>query len=422
MTNRTLPPASDRGAVLVHTALALLALVAFTTFVADYGVLWLSRAQAQNSADAGALAGAITASYDDGSDLSDTGLVKTTARHVAQRNLVYGQPPDVDVATDVTFPPCPDGSSDTCIRVDVYRNQARNNPLPIFFGGLVGLSQQGIRAMAIAQIKSANATDCLKPWGVIDKWYDHYDTTAPTMPLDTWTLDDTFDKYDKKGEIDPTIVPTADEYIAPIDPANDQWGSSFHPFDANGDYTEDYGLQLALKVGDNSDFQYATGWFSNLALFDSKGGADLKYNIKHCVGTVYKVGDELPIDTEPGEKVGPNRQGVEDDADSLINQDPGAYWFDPDGAGPLPGHIEGSAYAVSPRIVAIPLVNPDIMTEVQKGGRTTVPISNIAGFFVEDWDNPNKAVIGRLVSMPGLLVEGTGGETGAFLTIIRLVR
>jgi hypothetical protein len=51
-----------------------------------------------------------------------------------------------------------------------------------------------------------------------------------------------------------------------------------------------------------------------------------------------------------------------------------------------------------------------------------VPIANIAGFFVEDWDNANKAVIGRLVSMPGLLVEGTGGSEGAFLTIIRLVR
>ena len=39
MASRTPAPASsDRGAVLVHTALAILALVAFTTFVVDYGV------------------------------------------------------------------------------------------------------------------------------------------------------------------------------------------------------------------------------------------------------------------------------------------------------------------------------------------------------------------------------------------------
>jgi Flp pilus assembly protein TadG len=421
MTNRTLPPASDRGAVLVHTALALLALVAFTTFVADYGVLWLSRAQAQNSADAGALAGAITASYDDGDDLSDTGLVKTTAQQVAQRNLVYGQPPDVQPPTDITVPyPCPDGSSDVCIRVDVYRTQARNNPLPIFFGGLVGLSQQGIRAMAIAQIKAANATDCLKPWGVIDKWSDHHDTT-PTIDSETWTTDDSFDKYDKKGNIDPAYTPP-DEYIAPTDPANDQWGTSFHPFNADGSYTTDYGLQLELKVGSKDDFQYASGWFSALALFDSKGGADYRDNIKGCVGTVYKVGDELPIDTEPGEMVGPTMQGTETDDDSLINQDPGAHWVDPDGSGPEPGHIEGSAFSVSPRIVAIPLVNPDVMADATKNGRASVPIANIAGFFVEDWDSACKCVVGRLVSMPGLLVEGTGGSEGAFLTIIRLVR
>src|SRR4029453_10686406 len=85
----------DRGAILVHVAIALLALVAFTTFVADYGVLWVARHQAQNAADAGALAGAIGLGFDNNSDLTDTGPAKESAFLATQRNFVWGQLPSV---------------------------------------------------------------------------------------------------------------------------------------------------------------------------------------------------------------------------------------------------------------------------------------------------------------------------------------
>jgi hypothetical protein len=177
---------------------------------------------------------------------------------------------------------------------------------------------------------------------------------------------------------------------------------------------------LHLKVGDKTDFDFATGWFAALALLDSKGGKDYKNNIKGCVGITYKVGDVIPIDTEPGEKVGPTRQGTEQDADSLINQDPHAWWDTSLNGGR--GGVAGSDFGLSPRIVAIPLVNPDIMAEVQKGGRTDVPIANIMGFFVEDYDNATKSVVGRLVTMPGKLATGGGGVLGSFLKVIVLVR
>ena len=51
----------DRGAIIIHVAFALLALLAFSAFVVDMGVMWVSRRQAQNAADAGALAGAVCA-------------------------------------------------------------------------------------------------------------------------------------------------------------------------------------------------------------------------------------------------------------------------------------------------------------------------------------------------------------------------
>ena len=54
------PPSNERGAVLILVAVAVFALVAFSAIVVDYGILWASRGQAQTSADAGALAGAIS--------------------------------------------------------------------------------------------------------------------------------------------------------------------------------------------------------------------------------------------------------------------------------------------------------------------------------------------------------------------------
>ena len=419
MTRKIRVFADDRGAVLVHVALAVLVIVAFTTFVADYGVLWASRRQAQNSADAGAMAGAVALAYDDATNLTSTGAAKESAFAATQANLVWGQAPSVVPATDITFlcpscaSLCPDGSDAICVKVDVYRTLARDNPLPMFFGHLVGLTSQNIQATATAKVSLANSTDCLKPWGVIDKWAEHY----PVNPAQ-WTVLSTFDKYDKQGNLDPAIT-TPDEYIPPT---TTSFGTGFHPKDANGVYTSDYGLQLNLKLGSKNDFNYATGWFAALSLFDSMGGNDYRDDIKHCVGTTYTIGDELPIQTQPGQLVGPTAQGVEQDADSLVNQDPGAYW-DPTLVGGR-GGVAGSAFATSPRIVPIPLVDPDIMASVNKGGRTTVPISNIMGFFVEGYDHTTKSVTGRLMQMPGFLSNGSGGPVppGTFLQTIVLIR
>ncbi len=55
----------ERGAILIQVAISIMALTAFTAFVVDYGVLWVARGQAQNAADAGALAGAIALAFDD---------------------------------------------------------------------------------------------------------------------------------------------------------------------------------------------------------------------------------------------------------------------------------------------------------------------------------------------------------------------
>ena len=51
MQNTKHRSASDRGAILVHVAVALLVITAMSTFAFDFGLFWLSRSEAQNAAD-----------------------------------------------------------------------------------------------------------------------------------------------------------------------------------------------------------------------------------------------------------------------------------------------------------------------------------------------------------------------------------
>src|SRR5690242_19609449 len=98
---------SERGAILIQTALAMVLLIGFGMFAVDYGVMWTGRGQAQNAADAGALAGATALAFDNSTDRTDTGPAKVAAHEFAVDNYVWGQAPANDVSTDVTFPTTP---------------------------------------------------------------------------------------------------------------------------------------------------------------------------------------------------------------------------------------------------------------------------------------------------------------------------
>jgi len=176
MAQHTKQSRSDAGAVLVHAALVLIGLMALSTFIIDYGVLWASRRQAQNAADAGALAGAIHMMYD--TNLNPTGDVLTTATDVALQNRVWSTAP----AATAVFE-CPPyvavGANVDCIRVDVFRDQAHSNALPMFFGRFLGRNLQNIRATATARVNTGNSTDCLKPFAVPDFYTNIGSYSAP---------------------------------------------------------------------------------------------------------------------------------------------------------------------------------------------------------------------------------------------------
>ena len=77
---------NEQGAITIHVAIALIALLAFSSFVIDYGVLWVSRRQAQNAADAGALAGAVSLIRDGGA----TPTAKISAETFAAQSYHLG--------------------------------------------------------------------------------------------------------------------------------------------------------------------------------------------------------------------------------------------------------------------------------------------------------------------------------------------
>jgi hypothetical protein len=449
--------------VLVHVAFAVLALTAFTTFVVDYGVFWLARRQAQNSADGGALAGAIALAFDAPGDFTDTGPAKQGAYLVTQQNLVYGAVPSVNVTSDITFPACPPGSGGgTCVRVDVFRNPARNNALPMFFGSLVGLAQQGVQATATAQVSGANSARCMLPWVLADRWADVFDdnidtTTYPndgdSNPITAWSPNDTYQQ------------PNGDYYNAPYVSGHTGWTTA-----------GDFGRQLNLHrpVG-----QFSAGWANIVDLppwnGESSGANFYRNNIAGCNGNT--IGIASPTEdcsgypnsgTTPQQALagclgaqtgwinGPTTQGVSGPGGPpsltpITQQDPGAQWSWSVNAGPngqAGGVVDGSGNLnmSSPRIRPIAVLdithymnNPGCN---QGGTGCVAKVINIVGFFVEgvcstlqsqgrldpgiscDPDsNANAQVVGRIVTLPGSL-SGAGSPVSgsSFINVVRLVR
>ena len=137
--------------------------MAFNVFVLDYGVMWVSRRQAQNAADAAALAGAVARGYDNYDDPDE--VAEESATQVAAANLIWNE-----AGVPVVSHSCPAGVTGSCTRVDVYRDADHGNPIDMLFGPILGISSQGVRATATAIVGSGNATDCLRPIAFADDW------------------------------------------------------------------------------------------------------------------------------------------------------------------------------------------------------------------------------------------------------------
>src|SRR5881296_3142011 len=80
----------DDGFSLVFVGLGFMAFLGASMLAIDVGMLMTARNQAQNSADAGALAGATALVFNNWDDRSATGPAVTNAIGTAQANPVMG--------------------------------------------------------------------------------------------------------------------------------------------------------------------------------------------------------------------------------------------------------------------------------------------------------------------------------------------
>ncbi len=368
----------ERGMSLVFVGLGFMGFLAATMLAIDVGMMMNARSQAQNAADAAAHAGAVSLAYDDFDDKSASGPAVQAALSAGQTaaNNVMGATVSI-TASDVTFP------QPNWVRANVFRTGARGNPVTTLMASYFGISNFDINATATAEAAPSNAETCVKPFTIPDKWIE--------MQTPPWDPDDTFDMYDNGGNP-----------LANPDVYNDVYSSQYTGYDME----LDKGLQLTLKA--SNDTKIFSSFYYALAITDSGGGNDYRWNIGNCNTTIYYYGD--PMVPEPGNMVGPTKQGIED----LIAKDPDAYWD-------TGCNCVHSDMHPSPRVAVIPVFDPPFYeTGKQNGRNADLKMANWVGFYIEGM--VGNEVKGRITPVGGLIDGGAGpAPNGAFPLTIRIV-
>jgi Flp pilus assembly protein TadG len=388
----------ESGFSLVFVALGFMGFVAASMLAIDVGMLMTARNQAQNSADAGALAGATALAFDNWTDRTPTGPAVVNAIAAAKGNQVMSadvdvKPADVEFLNDSLGEP-------SRVRVTVYRTASRGNAVSTLIAQYFGIKTADISAVAMAEASPANAMTCVKPFTIPDKWVEKNPVTKP------WTTSDSFNRYGKKG----VLLSPADAYQAAyLDP------DANPPKNANPNYSgynmeENRGVKLVLRAGQGNEVN--PSFYFSLAMTDDTGGQDYRWNIANCNHSIYHWGD--PLVQEPGDKEGPTIQGIQD----LIARDPGAVWND------SKNDVDNSSYGSkqSPRVFPIPLFDPDYYDGGKQTGRVaTLRVANWIGFFVEYIGNGSE-IHGRIIPIAGIRDKTYGAGLPSFPKAIRLVQ
>ena len=375
----------ESGMSYVFVGFSMMAFISASMLAIDVGMLMTARSQAQNAADAGALAGATALIYDNWDDRSPTGPAVTNAVNASLQNKVMSGNVSVGPA-DVEFPLDPAGEPNR-VKVTVYRNAAHGNPLNTMIAKYFGIATADIAATATAEAADANAMTCVKPFTIPDKW-----TEKQTPP---WDGNDTYDAYDNKGQ--PLANP--DIYI----PADQPGYTGYNQERERGQI-----LTIRAATGNN----ITVSFYFSLALGKPPitGGSEYDSNIANCNHTSYYWGDLLT--QEPGAMNGPTISGAE----LLIAKDPGAYWDT------ATNTVKGSAYGHSPRTFPIPLYDPIYYDSGKRNGRIAdLKTANWIGFFLDHIEG--NGIVGRIIPIAGIRDRNGGpAPQGLNPKAIRLVQ
>ena len=398
---------AERGAILVQVAAMMLGLTALSAFIVDYGILWTARRQIQNSADAAATAAAISLAFDAPGDLA---RARANALIAVAQNPVWGTAAAMN-AGDITFPACPTGSVGVgvCVRVQAFRNQASASPLPTVFGGLVGVTSQGVRATATAQVLYGSSSDCVRPIAIPDRWDEFHNNAGPGG----WDPLDTFERYTAAG----ALLPSPDAYAPPGGIGAN--GSGYSRTSAGGG-PADYGVQVRFAPQQFLDQPVGNERFVAVRVTPGANGVwDMLRDMVNCAPTVIVPGTDVEV--EPANAEMPTREGVED----LISQDPSASW---DGAmnggrgGVAGGCMTAGTCTVSPRIVPIIAFDPDRWNLQPPGTADRVArVTRLIGIFLERYQAPY--AVARVMGYPAAPRSSmTADPQSSFIISVALVR
>ena len=399
----------ERGAVIVQASLIMIVLFGISAFVVDYGILWMARVQAQNAADAGAMAGALSRAYDvsdPSAPPSAGGIIEQSARSVAEENDVWFENPGTMV-----FFQCPaDVTGGRCVGVNVHRDGTNNsNPLPTIFGPLINVTTQRIGASATAQVRAGNATTCMKPWAIPDRWIE----LNPVPGV--WAPGAVFNKYVESGPNAGEELLIQDGYTAPSDTGS---GSGLT-------FAADLGRAMTLSwMSPNGTPDIEYGSMLPLAL---RGGGAFAANITGCSGRLSRIG-QLIATGSPSDQA-PTGVGLS----ALLAADPAASWSS--ATNTVVGSCAPTCAPVSPRLFAIAVFDAAhyqreraigwtgcVDPELGPGVVPCVKVVNIVGFFLDSVVSGDG--VGYIARYPGSVTSDTPSITtlSSLLPAVTLVR
>lgn len=382
----------ERGMSLVFVGLGMMGFVAATMLAIDVGMLMTSRAQAQNSADAGAHAGAVALAFVSYTDRSLTGPAVTSAVSQARGNQVMGANITV-LPEEVQFLPDPTGEMNR-VRVRVYRDAAHGNPMDTFVARLFGTNTMDISAVATAEASPADLpTRCL-PFTIPDRWDER---TDPPFNADT----SYFEMFSGRNGNNPgTPLANPDVYRDATDRST---YTGYNPY-------ADTGTLIKLKASVNTTVSPSV--YNPIVVPGEGTGAD-RYRNGIVSGVCPSAGWGATLELEPGGMVGPTAMGIDD----LVAQDPNARWDE--GCNCV---MRGSDRVTSsPRIAEIPLYDPFwYETHQQTGRNVAFKVANYLGVFVVGMRG--NEVLARVMPAPGKRSGDTNIPGGMFLKTVRIVQ
>ena len=420
------PEAGERGATLFLMIVSLVVLLGVSAFAIDLGLHYVVRSEAQRAADAGALAGAKTfvdSGYLSGaitqSEAED--LARQTAITVASQNLVGGQLASVlpaDVSFDFSNPENP------LITVVVARDTGHGNPMPTLFARALGITQANISAVATAEAFTPAGgnipvgTSCLKPWILPNCDPTHAAASGspeenPNCPGVSYYVDPNNDgEVLNPGSVADGGVVGSFFILKPGLPSASPAPGQFYP----------------IQLPPGPDPALCPGCAQAAGGSEGPGGALYRYNIACCNTARFVCGQQVEVDEQTGNMVGPTNQGVA----CLIHQTRNNCGGSPETCGQDyipnapndPFNIVGGTnnpitalrgvapISSSDSIVTIPMYEGYPLSPGESGALPTVTIVGFLQVFVRKVGPPQSTVDSYVMNVAGCGPGSTGGSGG----------